>query len=173
VLTVQRQPAIPVRLKRRVSAFRDLARFLINSQRTEFAEEETMSGCGGDKGIDGKKDRCPFCWDRALKELTPPAGAPSQAIGPRLSVCEGCERWIWLESGEELPLLFSACQTRLENPEVCAADIPPETDPSHVSALKRRRAEFNYMCSACLYGRFYPAEKQFAAVFERLLANYA
>jgi hypothetical protein len=128
---------------------------------------------GRDKGMNGTKDRCPFCWDLGLKEVTQPAGASRQTIGPRLSLCEGCERWIWLESGEELPLLFSACQTRLENSELCPPEIPQETDPSQVSALRRRRAEFNSICSACRYGQFYPAERQFAAVFERLLSDYA
>jgi hypothetical protein len=123
--------------------------------------------------MNGKKGRCPLCWDLGLKEVTPPVSASGQLPGPRLALCDGCERWIWLESGEELPLLFSACQTRLENPEVCFPEIPQETDPSQVLAVRRRRAELNSLCSACPYGQFYPAEKEFAAVFERLLAEYA
>jgi hypothetical protein len=69
--------------------------------------------------------------------------------------------------------LLSACQTRLENPELCPPEIPLETDPSQVPTLRRRRAEFNFICGACPYGKFYPAERQFAAVFERLLSDYA
>lgn len=98
--------------------------------------------------------RCPFCWSRHIDVVGPATGGRAAGGSRRLMECGECEKWFWADSGEEVVRLFDICATSLVNPGRCDGEIREILNSGGNGFPRRRLAEFNRVCSACLNARF-------------------
>jgi hypothetical protein len=70
--------------------------------------------------------------------------------------CPDCEKWYWAGSAIEVPLLFAACESAFFNARVCYPEIREAVLAGGFNFSRRRRTEFNFLCSRCRHRNFRP-----------------
>lgn len=99
--------------------------------------------------------RCPFCWNRNVSPVGPPAGGGGGRFASRsLMQCEDCEKWYWSDTGEEVVRLFEICSTSMIDPRSCLEEVREVLNSGGTGFPRRRTAEFNQLCGECLNARF-------------------
>jgi len=101
-------------------------------------------------------ERCPFCWDESLTQVSRSANKDPCRNAGRLMQCDRCEKWFWADSGEEVPRLFTACQVIRRHPEKCYPEIREVIHSKGSGFPRNRQGEFNFLCSRCPHGKFMP-----------------
>lgn len=102
------------------------------------------------------KDRCPFCWDKNIKQVSRAGDKTRDGKPGRLMRCSDCEKWYWTDSGEELTRLYLACETGVLHPGRCCPEILGILHSGGNGFPRRRLAEFNFLCSECPDRKFRP-----------------
>jgi len=94
------------------------------------------------------KSNCPFCWNERVRRIDE-VKANGSAQRRILMECECCERFYWRDSEEPVEDLAAMCETAFSEPDKCDGDVRKALNSERSKYDKRKRNEFDQLCSFC------------------------